>query len=70
MAVALLTVFYAIIVAEIFFAILFKAYSSNDKADVIKPMPLREIGLAVVVLSVGLTTFFLLILSFSTLTQL
>ena len=58
MAVALLSVFYAVIASEIFFAYLYKAYSDGGKIeDGGGSLPLKNVGLASIV------TLFLVVLT-------
>jgi flagellar motor component MotA len=47
MAVCVLTVLYAVIASEFFFAFLYKAYSEGDTAGNRRPVPLTNIGILV-----------------------
>jgi len=64
MAVALLTVFYAIIISEVFCAFLYKAYSEGNEVTHSKPLPLKNAGTAAIATALTLIVFFVLITSF------
>ena len=66
MATALLTPFYAIVVSEIFFAYLHKEYCDGHKIEANKPLPLKNIALPAVAVSLFVVAFFVMLLSFST----
>ena len=65
MAVALLTVFYAVIISEIFCAFLYKAYSAGDETTQSKPLPLKNAAVAATVTAMTLLAFFVLLTSFA-----
>ncbi len=65
MAVALLTVFYAIVISEIFCAFLYKAYSDGDEVAHSKPLPLRNAATAAIGTALTLIVFFVLLTSFT-----
>jgi flagellar motor component MotA len=65
MAVALLTVLYAIVLSEIFCAFLYKAYSDGDEGAHSKPLPLRNAATAAIGTALTLIVFFVLITSFA-----
>lgn len=66
MAVALLTIFYAVIASEIFFGFLYKAYSDGDKSDG-SMLPLKNIALPVGAIAVIVIAFMTMLVSFSSL---
>lgn len=65
MAVALLTVFYAIVTSEIFCAFLYKAYSDGDAVSHRKPLPLGHAATAAATTMLTLLVFFVLLTSFA-----
>jgi len=65
MAVALLTVFYAIVLSEIFCAFLYKAYSDGDELAHSKPLPLKNAATAAIGTALTLIVFFVLLTSFA-----
>lgn len=65
MACALLTIFYAIIASELFFAFLYKAYSDGNKPNQTKPLPLKNIALPTGAISLILIAFFVMLISFA-----
>ncbi len=65
MAVALLTVFYAIVLSEIFCAFLYKAYLDGDETAPSKPLPLKNAATAAIGTALTLIVFFVLLTSFT-----
>jgi flagellar motor component MotA len=65
MAVAILTILYALIVSEVFCAFLYKAYSSDGQATPAKPLPLKNTTLPAAVTALLLMLFFALLISFA-----
>ncbi|MCP4610705.1 MAG: hypothetical protein GY845_18515 [Planctomycetes bacterium] len=63
MAVALLTVFYAIVTSEIFCAFLYKAYSDGGEVTHSKPLPLKNAATAAAMTALTLIVYFVLITS-------
>ena len=65
MATALIVPFYAIVVSEIFFAYLYKAYSDGSKTEKNESLSLRNIALPSIVVALMLIAFFALLIAFS-----
>ncbi len=65
MAVALLTTLYAVIISEIFFAYLHRAYSEPSDAKEAVPVSYGNVGLAGGVVAFTLIAFLLLLISFA-----
>ncbi len=65
MAVALLTVFYAIVVSEVFCAFLYRAYSADGQTTQSNPLPLKNATLPAAITALILVTFFVLLTSFA-----
>ena len=65
MAVALLTVFYAIVISEVFCAFLYRAYSADEQTTKTNPLPLTNVTLPAGITALVLVTFFALLTSFA-----
>lgn len=64
-AVALLPVLYAVILAEVFFALAYKAFSSQSDQENSKPLSVKSIALVMAVVGLTLVRFALGIISFT-----
>lgn len=65
MAVALLTVFYAVVISEVFCAFLYRAYSDRRVLASNKVLPLRSAATAALATTLTLIVFFVLLTSFA-----
>ncbi|MHC4740996.1 MAG: hypothetical protein ACYS8Z_03745 [Planctomycetota bacterium] len=63
--VGLLPVLYAVILAEVFFALVYKAFSGQSDQNDSKPLSVKGIALAMAVVGLILVRFFVALISFS-----